>query len=370
MPVDPLGRLPTIGSGTPACGKCAVFVPGEIVTVSLTDAAGHFTLPDTPSGAQIPLVFQVGKWRREIFLPEVPSCVETVVPAASSRLPRNQDEGDIPQFALLAGGCDRLACFMRDVGLDASEFTGPADHGRVHVYQGAGPGPLLSGGTSGDCTGRDAGACPLWSTKERLEKYDTLLLGCECGENTQTKTDMLPLHEWLDTGGNVFAIHSQRTWFKNSPDRSREVANWTDGASSRPFNADLSFTDGQIFHDWLAATNVLGPDGALLLNPAQVSTSVASVNSSATPWIAGDVRSIDPTAPRLLAASARSPSSRRWAGDLRRWELRCGRSAAGRCSRTSTRAEPTSSTRTPCPRVARAARCRRKRRRSSSSCSI
>ncbi len=292
VPLDPLGRLPAVASGTPACGKCPAFFPGSIVNVTLTDATGHFTITNVPSGVNIPIAFQVGKWRRVVFVPEVRSCVATVVPPELSRLPRNQDEGDIPQLALLTGGCDRLACFLTHVGIDASEFTGPDGNGRIHVYRGAGSSPDLSSGTAGDCTG-DAGACPLWTTKERLANYDALLLGCECGENNQTKTDTLPLHDWLNEGGNVLAIHSQRAWFKNGPADFRGIASWNDGASSRPFDVDTTFVDGQIFHDWLVKVNLLGPDGNLPLNPAQVSTSVSTVSSDATSWIVGDRRSAD-----------------------------------------------------------------------------
>jgi hypothetical protein len=294
IPIDPLGQVPAIALGTAACGACPAFKPGGLVSITLTDYAGHFSLSDVPAGQRIPLVFQIGKWRREVFL-EVPSCVETVVPPSLSRLPKNQTEGDMPQLAILAGGCDRLPCFVSDLGLDPSEFTGPDGGGRVHVYKGAGPGPDLSSGTAGDCTG-DAGACPLWSNKDQLAKYDTLLLGCECGENDQTKPDKLPLHDWLGAGGTVLAIHSQRTWFENGPDDFRTVANWGRGSSSRPFGVGTSFVVGQIFNEWLGRENALGADGSLLLNPAQVSTSVSTANSNATSWIVGETSS-DAAAP-------------------------------------------------------------------------
>ncbi len=297
IPSDPLGGLPSIPSGTPACGTCTspftMFANGDIpIPPSITDTDGHFVISDAPSGTRIPIVFQLGMWRREVFLPEVKACTETVVPADASRLPRNQAEGDIPQMALLAGGCDKLACFMRHLGLDASEFTGPEGGGRLHVYRGAGPGPDLPDGGAGDCTG-DAGACPLWSTQEQLEKYYLVLLGCECGANNQTKPDMAPLHDWLAGGGRVFAIHSQRTWFENGPDDFRGVATWTDGASFRPFQANTDRISTQLFHDWLVETNALDPDGGIPLDPAQVSTSVSTVASTGIPWIVGDTRSLD-----------------------------------------------------------------------------
>src|ERR1019366_4154512 len=78
--------------------------------------------------------------------------------------------------------------------------------GRVHVYQGAGQAPSLSDGGAGSCS-EDAGACLLWSTKPALERYDGVLLGCECGEHNETKPDKTPMHDWLDEGGRVLAVH-------------------------------------------------------------------------------------------------------------------------------------------------------------------
>jgi hypothetical protein len=71
-----------------------------------------------------------------------------------------------------------------------------------------------------------------------------VLLGCECGENNQTKPDMTPIHDWIEEGGTVIAVHDQETWFKNGPTDFRAVADWAgpDAGSSGPFVVDTSQT--------------------------------------------------------------------------------------------------------------------------------
>ena len=228
----PVGSLPPIGLGTAVCDPGAPRPTGLIcnstlgavagTAITTTDATGAFRIDGVPAGKNIPLVFQLGKWRREIVLPQIDPCTDYPVPAAMSRLPRNQGEGDIPQLAIVTGSCDRLACLLDKVGLDPVEFTSPGAGGRVHVYQGAGQAPGLSDGGAGSCS-EDAGACPLWSTKQALERYDGVLLGCECGEHNETKPDKTPMHDWLDEGGRVLAVHYGSTWFRRCCRRSRAL---------------------------------------------------------------------------------------------------------------------------------------------------
>ncbi len=272
-----------------------------------------------PSGSNVPLVVQIGKWRRKVTLPRIDPCTTTQVPAELTRLPRNRAEGDLPQMAVLTGACDGIACFLRRVGVDAQEFTGPDAGGRLHVYRGAGPGPDLmggGGGTAGDCTG-GSGPCPLWNTKQQLERYDTVLLGCECGENNQTKPDMTPMHDWLDEGGLVVAVHAQETWFKNGPADFQHVATWVPSpegqSSSGPFGADTSTPQQRRHVQALARQRQeLSPPTERWPStpPADVSTSMATANAPASTWIhdlsAGD----DATAGNVQYLSFLTPVER------------------------------------------------------------
>jgi hypothetical protein len=220
------------------------------------------------------------------------ACATTPLPSSGSgqlRLPRSRAEGSLPQMALLTGGCDNVACFLQSVGIDASEFSAPGAGGRVDVYQGlgaTGAGAALSNGVAGDCT---TSACPLWSSKQALEAYDNVLLGCECDEHNETKPapSLQAMHDWIDEGGQVFATHSQATWFNSGPADLQAIATWTSGPASgapAPFTVDTSFAGGMNLSAWLATVGAAS-NGVVTLDPADVSTSVTSVGATAHAWI-------------------------------------------------------------------------------------
>jgi len=300
VPNDPQGTVPPITPGTHSCNTCDVSI-GNYVAATTTDSKGHFTLTGVPATSRVPLVMQVGKWRRKVFLSQVKGCAQNAVPASLTRLPRNRSEGDMPQMALLTGGCDDLGCFMSSLGIDPSEFSPPHGGGRLDVYQGmpsggggggffgglgGGPAPGLSTGTAGNC---QSASCPLWSSKANLEYYDMVLLACECGENNQTKpaSAMQAMHDWLGEGGKVFATHFHYTWFKNGPSDFQGTASWLGSSTSAvpgPFQVDTSFPKGQAFQQWLA--NVGAVNGTnISLNPPDVRTSVSTVNAPTLRWI-------------------------------------------------------------------------------------
>lgn len=282
VPTDPTGTLPPITPGTKSCNTCDAPI-GHYVAATTTDATGAFTLKDVPTGTHIPLVVQTGKWRRTQFLSQTTDCANTVVPPSMSRLPRSRAEGDMPQMALLTGACDDLGCFMRSVGIDATEFSSPHGGGRLDIYEGLN-GPGLTGATAGDCTGA---GCGLWSTKQDLEYYDLLLLACECSENDTAKppSAMAAMHDWLGEGGKVFATHFHYTWFKNGSADFQSVATWLGpsiAAGSGTYQLDTSFPKGQVLHDWLTSAGALSGSAIPLSN---VASSVSSVNNPTVRWI-------------------------------------------------------------------------------------
>ena len=283
--------LPAITAGTNSCNTCDVPL-GDYVVATTTDATGSFTLTGVPTGKAVPVVVQIGKWRRVVSV-DTADCQTTTVSTGTLRLPRNKSEGSLPQMALLTGGLDNLGCFLKKIGIDAKEYSSPHGGGRLDIYQGLdspldvtiGNGPGLSSGTAGNCTNA---SCPLWASKPSLEYYDIVLLACEGGEANQTKpaAGMQAMHDWLDEGGKVFATHFHYTWFKNSPAADfKGVATWlgsSSGTGMGQFAIDTSFPKGQTLHDWLSGIGALS-GGTIALNG--VATSVSAVNPPTNRWI-------------------------------------------------------------------------------------
>ncbi len=302
--------LPKIANGMPSCSACDTEVY-DFVTFAITDAAGKFELKGAPVGKNVPLVIQIGKWRRVQSIPNVLDCQTTTLPTSGTgqlRLPRNRKEGDLPQMALLTGGCDNVACFLQNVGIAPSEFSEPHAGGRIDVYQGlgaTGPAAALSNGVAGDCT---TAACPLWSSKQALEKYDAVFLGCECSAHEETKpaVSLQAMRDWLGEGGRVFATHSQATWFENGPADLQSLAVWTNGPASGatgPFVVNSTFQRGTDLKSWLANVGAANDGGVVALAPSDVSTSVTTVSSIASAWIT-DTSTADGGAPTTADGGA------------------------------------------------------------------
>jgi hypothetical protein len=147
-----------------ACENCGAPASGSPITVALTDATGKFTLTDVPAGTNIPLVIQIGRWRRQVVIPQVTECVNNELPAELTRLPRNKAEGDIPHIAIASSIYDAEECILRKIGIDDAEFTPLNLDGRVHIYQG-------SGATLPGSPGMET----LWGDYALLTNYDIVL---------------------------------------------------------------------------------------------------------------------------------------------------------------------------------------------------
>lgn len=269
----PNAELAPMAAGA-TCERCGA-VSGEPIATALTDAKGHFRLEGVPAGAKVPLVVQVGKWRRRIELATVAACETTAIKDGLVQLPRSRAEGDIPQIALVTGGFDELGCLLSRIGLEKSEYTDPTGAGAVHVYKGVGGGALDKGTTP---TAPD-----LWKDEASLARYDMVLLSCEGWEydeddgtnGNKTKAQKAAMKAYAEHGGRVFATHYGYTWFKESPDESfRSVATWNAPASaygSKTYSVDTTFPKGAAFADWLeanGATTAPGTPSILVTNPA------------------------------------------------------------------------------------------------------
>lgn len=227
------------------CDRCGTVPSGRPIATALTNANGEFVLEDVPAGADVPLVIQIGRWRRQVVVPSVGKCVSTSVDKELTRLPRNKAEGDIPKIAITTGNADSLECFVRKLGIDAAEMSNPSGTGRIHLYRG--------NGATIDASTPAANA--LWDDADALKSYDMVILSCEGAEHNETKSTPAKenLRAYLDSGGRVFASHFHYTWFENGSAPLRTTATWVPNGSAPNQAAliDTRFAKGEAFADWL-----------------------------------------------------------------------------------------------------------------------
>jgi hypothetical protein len=272
-----------------SCDHCGAIASGDPLAASLSDAEGRFLLENVPSGDNIPLVIQIGRWRRQIFIDRVEACVDNSVSTSETHLPRNHREGDIPQYAIVTGAFDPLECLMRKIGIDDEEFTGADGSGRVHLYEGYGGGGLPS-------------SLPSVNLYPILPRYDAVLLACEGDIHAENKPfDAVDsMLEYLNQGGRVYASHFQYYWFAPAPYGAGlppfpSVARWdTEAAMQQEILAsiDTSFPKGLAYYQWLNRAGAIDSHGFLPITQARhdIDHSVSPISQS---WVYVDVPSVE-----------------------------------------------------------------------------
>jgi hypothetical protein len=286
VPNSPIEPLPEGAS----CDQCGADLSGDPLVTALTDTQGNFVLEDVPVGQDIPLVMQVGKWRRQIILPSVTECVDNpLTDPQETRLARNQGEGNIPRIAMATGGADPLECLLRKIGIDDVEFTPQGGTGRVHLFAGAGGGSKFDDSLNG---GADfTPATSLWADVATLMTYDVLLLACEGGQNEDQKPieSRQAMFEYTSLGGRVFASHWHNYWLEAEPFGPLNTANFNHQADlESPFTAriDDTFPKGEALRDWLVNVGASSVPGELEIVEGQ--HTVDTVNPAVSrQWIYG-----------------------------------------------------------------------------------
>ena len=307
---DPAGKVPlyNVVVYVPK-GEVKAFTPGatcdrcgsegvKALTSALTDTKGNFVLDDVPVGANIPLVMQVGRWRRQIKIPNVTACSDLALTDKDlTRLPRKQSEGDIPLIAITTGGADSMECLPRRMGIDDSEFSTEAGKGRIHLYGGGDntEGAVSYRSTKEFDTTLNSGAAlspatSVWADTDHLKKYDLVIMSCEGAVNAQEKpaSALKAMYDYQSLGGRVFASHWHRYWFTNGPAPVPTIATWRDGTpdpeSPTLGTIDTSFPKGKALSEWLV--NVGASMTAGQLNIFDGRENVQAVNPAlATQWI-------------------------------------------------------------------------------------
>ncbi len=268
------------------CDQCDETLSGEPIVQTATNTEGKFVLENVPVAADLPLVIQIGKWRRIVRVPTVTMCGDTPLDAQVTRLPKNQSEGDIPQMALTTGGADALECMLRKIGLDDAEFTAAGGTGRVHLYTGSGGTPRFAANLNGGAN--FAAATTLWDTVDHLKQYDVVFLSCEGDQNTGTKpqTARDAMGAYTDLGGRVFMSHWHNYWIQAGPPTWQQTTTFNFQADLGNVTADVdtSFPRANDLASWLVNVGGSTVAGKIPLTDAQ--HTVTSVDTDlAERWI-------------------------------------------------------------------------------------
>jgi hypothetical protein len=271
------------------CDQCGVLATGSPLVAAITGAKGRFVLSNVPVGENIPLVLQVGKWRKQLVIPKVTACTDNPMADPSvMRLPATQSEGDMPQMAVTTGGCDPFECVLQKIGIDPSEFTNDTGTGKVHVYQGSG-GSALSSTTST--------AAALWASPN-LSNYDVIINSCECSEVPAEKpqSSIDNLVAYANAGGRLFNTHYQYYWIDPTKIVDAPVVSqnsmWAstatfipevDGTTSIDGYIDTTFPKGEAFAEWLYAVGGSTSQGQFPIDQARYN--VTAANPPSTQWV-------------------------------------------------------------------------------------
>lgn len=281
--------------------SCNCEISGEPMASALTDASGHFVLSNVPAGADIPLVIQVGDWRREFKIDNVAACADTPVPDQTLRLPARQSEGDIPRIAVATGQLDALECLVRKLGVDESEFTNPAGNGRVTLFAGEYATDTFEPRLN------DGQTFPLEGTlyyKASLEQYDIVLLSCNGPGRSVEAGSLQGMYDYLNEGGRVFGSHFQSVWFEQGPAPFPDLAQYKsqkDLGDVTTGQVVTTFPKGAAMAEWLVSAGASATPGEIQIRGAQHNIVIENPDY-AQRWIATE----DPE-PTVQYLSANTP---------------------------------------------------------------
>lgn len=296
-----------------SCDTCSSLYSGSPIAAGLTDATGHFIIQNAPSGSSVPLVVQLGKWRKELTINSVTACKDNPQQDKSLKLPAKHTDGNIPNIAVSTGGADTLECLLLRMGVDPSEYMpGAQGPGRIHIFQGSGFGgfvlpfmiPGLNFANVGAPNTMPAGpssSAALWDSDAHIDAYDIVMLSCE-GNDTAMMNQQV-LFDYAKAGGRVFASHFHYAWFNTGPfgTYAPALAQWTTGAQTiGNINATVettllnggAFPKGVAMKQWLGVVGALGvagaPAGELPIASARQNAVVTTANTPSTSWIVPD----------------------------------------------------------------------------------
>jgi hypothetical protein len=248
-PLDPIED----GPANPACAS------GTPAVHAFTDVSGQFKLENVPTVANLPLVIQVGKWRREITVASVNECADLALPATSTRLPRNSSEGHLPRIAVSTGFAEPLECALRSIGVSDAEFATAGAPGRIDVYREA-------------LATVDQIGTRFISSVDSLHGlatlYDMVLFSCDGEAVARSPVIRAALLDYIMRGGWVWLSHMQGSWLvPPTPFPALATFELSNNEPPQPLTARIDTTSakGQAFNNWLSHVGATSPPGQISL---------------------------------------------------------------------------------------------------------
>ena len=372
------------------CDSCSYLYTGNPIAVGTTGTDGTFTITNAPSGTNIPVVVQVGKWRTHATVANVTSCgqadagainmpgsVPAADPSSASRNRHLDGRRGLARVPPLPHGDQRLGVHQRRQHVGA--------HSRVH-------GRRRRRGSSRGLRRRAPRTCGTRSPS--LEKYDVSLFSCEGSETTDANPQLL--QQYVNAGGRAFLSHYHYAWlagplqgggsYTANPDWGSNLASWNSNDQGADQGAIIgakisttlnvgggTFTKGVDLESWLSNVGALGTSGVasteVAINSPSFDPNVTSSNTISQAWATYDTTTATddgfPTAyfsfNTPVTAVAPPTAERR-------------RTAVASSTAVSTSERPRATARgarrsPPRPTAIRVLASSRRRRRSSSSCS-
>jgi len=252
-PADPALTAP-FAAGI-SCEQCGASAAGDPLVTTNTAPDGSFTLTGVPVSSSLPLVIQLGRWRRQFTVNVATSCGANPVTTTSTKplkwlaatapalaasghltMPTSSTYGDIPRIAILTGGFDPVECVLRKMGVADSEFVNPGGAGHIQFYLAADPDAPASSPDTNDfypytnptCPGTEwgygaqiSGATPkqaaLFSQSggpgatPEINNYDVTILACE-GYEENEQAYWPDLGAYAAVGGRVLSTDFGYDW--------------------------------------------------------------------------------------------------------------------------------------------------------------
>ncbi len=281
-------NVPSYTDG-PSCDVCGGAIPGGVASSFVTGVDGKFQLTHVPVAANVPVIVQVGKWRRTYTFPSINKCVENAAPSNDVyRLPKNQSEGHLPHMAITTGGADTMECLFRRMGIDDAEYAPTT--GRIALYQGKanGGGAVTTAfdAAHGGATFPDSRA--FWNDITQMNKFDIITYSCEGAafDADKTTSGVPNTEDFVNRGGKMFASHWHRGFFSLDPKLST-IATWKDEKNDPPDPSTgtviTSFPKGAALSQWLVNVGASTTAGSLTIHaPRQ---NAYSVVAPGTLWV-------------------------------------------------------------------------------------